>query len=265
MLSPELAAWQSDAALTEIEPRIQTIERLARTYEVPLLNALEEEYGPQRGWRVCGPSSIVLAHLMSEDTGIPLIPFPDDRTKECFSLEMYMFNALGDPAWPAKDEHTNVQYHTGAGFSLTIDPVYQLLWRGAKKGPNAFLMEWHYDHHQNEDLQTFYNLRTMRHFIGGYTTVDRGFPNLWGRPDTKGSYQDFMNMLRVMHSPAVFEDIVQLWSGEVMEVGAFWGQRLGRVRDAVRAQVPSSALVAGGIAEALVPALAAGQSAVVAP
>lgn len=246
MLTPEVeycpeedpSYWQSDASLAEVEPRMDAMQRLVYAYEMPLLDALQVEYGEKiakRGWLVCGPASIVLANLLHEDTGIPLLPFNDDPTIEHLRMEMYMFNAYDDPALPRRVDHTNLQYQTGRGFRMTIDPVYQLLWRKAKKEPGATLVEWHYGHRIRADMQTFYNLRTMFDLSVFYARI--GNPDVWGVKDGKGCYQDATDMLRIMHSSQVFDDVVQTRSGDIIET-EFWGQRLVRVMRAVRQQVP---------------------------
>jgi hypothetical protein len=239
----EMHEWQSDESLAEIEPRMQAMERLVRIYEMPLLNALEEEYGEKiakRGWLVCGPASIVLANLISEDTGLPLLPFERDPTVEHLRMEMFMFNAYDNPDSAPKVDHTHLQYQTGKGFSLTIDPVNQLLWRGARKEPDAILVEWHYDHYVRDDMRVFHNLRTIPNILPIYRMSNRELPDVWGIEGRKPRYQDSWDMLHIMHSSAVFEDVYLTRSGDVIE-GDFWGQRLIRVMQAVRQQIPTGA------------------------
>jgi len=230
-------AWQSDASLAAIEPRMLAMERQALTYEMPLLDALEDEYGDKiadRGWLVCGPGSVVLANLLEQDTRIPLTVPSRAAPKECLRMEMYIFNYFNDSALPPRCDHTNLQYDTGKGFVITIDPAYQLLWRNARKAPGAFLVEWHYSHYVRRDMQDFYQLRQVRPLPGYH---GGGWPDVWGVAGRAACSQDSSDMLHVMHSPDVFEEVVQTRSGDIIEIGEFWGERLLRVLQTVRARL----------------------------
>jgi hypothetical protein len=239
---PELEpqpVWQSDAALVEVEPRMAAMEQRVRMYEMPLLNALEIEYGDKiakHGWLLCGPSSIVLSRLINEDTGIPIVPFNQDRHRECLQLQMYVFNPYDKPELPPRIDHTNMQYRTGRGFSMTIDPAYQLLWGGARKEPGAILVERHYDHLQDNDMG-IYNLITMSNYLISHKPQD-GWPGVWATDGEPNSYLDSVEMLEAMHGPEVFDDLILTQSGRVYDVSANWGKRLIRVYDAVRQEVP---------------------------
>jgi hypothetical protein len=233
-------AWQSDAALAEVEPQMAAMEQRVRMYEMPLLNALEAEYGDkiaQRGWLVCGPSSIILSRLISEDTEIPIVPFNQDRRRECLQLQMFVFNPYDKPELPPRIDHTTLQYHTGRGFSITIDPVNQLLWNGARKEPGAILVERHYDHQQDNDMG-IYNLITMRNFVISHKPED-GWPYVWTSDGETAGYQDSVEMLEAMHGPEVFDDVILTRSGRIHDVSADWGQHLVRVYEAVRKQIPT--------------------------
>jgi hypothetical protein len=153
---------------------------------------------------------------------------------------MYMFNAGQDPHLPQRVDHTNLVYHTGLGFSMSIDPVYRLLWHGMRKQPGVGMIERHYDHLVSYDMRTVHHLQPMPISQSPGPNVAAGWPDVWGLPGYRSGYQDAENMLHVMQSEAVFDEAVRTQSGDIVAVGAFWGERLRRVINVVRAQVPTS-------------------------
>ena len=232
--------FQSEAALAEVEPRLAAIEQLARTYATPLYDALYAEYGR---WR-CGGASTLLIQLLAEDTGIPIVPFNRDRRQECFKLEMWMFNPNDHPELPPRAEHTNGLYNSGRGFSMTIDPTYRLHWRGKQPGPDAMLVEGHYDHQRVGDMHMFHltpmsTVLVPRH-TASYGLPQRGYP-LWSDEKLDGINQA-RDILAVLQSPQVFDDIVETPYGDVVDVSDFWGSRLKGVLDVIRAQIPAGTL-----------------------
>src|SRR3982751_5289505 len=107
----------------------QTVIAWAHRLEVPLLSSLAEIY-PDRGWRLCGATSIALARLISARTGIPIgYNNPGERLELGYSL----FEPGDLPYDP--DDHAHLRYYTGTGHVLYVDPLYRLLWSGFKDLP----------------------------------------------------------------------------------------------------------------------------------
>jgi hypothetical protein len=145
-----------------------------------------------------------------------------------------LYNPLGRPDLYDKVDHTQVRYHSGAGVSLTVDPVLQLLWHNHLKAPGAFLIEWHLTHLVNRDMYTTFGLQPFRNSIAAERSVD-----LWERDADKRSHlQAYLEMRRIMHSPQVFDDYVRTLSGDVVDVSTFWGTRLKNVYADVRREIP---------------------------
>jgi hypothetical protein len=203
---------------------MRAVESLAYSYEVPVLSAVKAEYGR---WK-CGPASILLVNLMSEDTGIPVVVNNADRRRECFELDLYVYQQ--------HEEHTAAKYNSGRGFSLSIDLLYRLLWGGHNQENGAALIEWHYDHQLYADLDTTYNLQPALHTTPLKPRI--GFCEGLGETN---STQDLVDLLSIMSSPQAFEETAVATSGRIVDLIHF-GQRLVRAKRQVRNQISPGAL-----------------------
>jgi hypothetical protein len=106
------------------EERTDLVLNTAIALEEPLLEALSNEYGPKRGWAVCGPASIVLARLLSAITGVPFCRgHPDERR------QLYVGIVVGKDGSQAID-HTQLHYYGGDEHKtvFVIDSITKLLW-----------------------------------------------------------------------------------------------------------------------------------------
>lgn len=220
--APE-AEWQSDAAFAEIEPRMLAFDALSRSYYVPVVTAVKEEYGRHK----CGASSILLASLVGEDTSIPTVHDSSDRALECIEVKQFLRNC--------SEEHTLFVYNTGKGFSLSLDPVFRLIWGNDEVESDALQVEWHYDHTVHTDLHELYRLQPA--LFHHRANNQFGF---W-KTGQHDSVQDLVNMHHIFNSPAVFEDVVIAPSGEVVDLAPL-GSRLAKVRQRIREQIPLGTL-----------------------
>lgn len=239
LLREQVHETMPDPVLDRATILMNAIEARVDSYEMPLFNALQIEYADKiarRGWMVCGPASIVLANVLSEDTRLPVIDHRVRPDEECFQLAMYMVNPFDDPNGPPRMDHTVVHYHTGLGFSMTIDPVYQLLLRNSAVVPRAIAIERHYSNNIQDNMLAYYGLRRMGELRHHFR--NEGWPNIWAIPGRVTEQEDIEDALDIMSGPEVFRDAVELSSGEIIDVSAYWGQRLWRTMQRVRKQVP---------------------------
>jgi hypothetical protein len=196
---------------------LQTHAAAVRHYELPLLHVLEEAY-PQRFPRVCGPASIALAHLLSHNFNVPIIR-PDNMfsTTPHLSLLPSWFNPSADPHWGKPDEHTLLTDTTGTGYSLSIDPTIRLQ-HGALLTRGIVRIEWHESHDVNHDLRFMANIHRPRN------KRNKHIPSFFD--DESSMKDDYRDVVELMHSPAVFDEVVVTTQGNIHEIGNGWGSRL---------------------------------------
>ncbi len=186
-------------------------------YEVPLQRALKREYFSGRGWNVCGPAGIVLAWLLHEDTGIPLCE-SSDRRLEHLQLRIHYMDGNND--------QTNLQYHLGNGFVITIDPLLLTFRHHREPGSGTTLVEWHYDGLLTSDLG-FYGL----HPLGKHRYTNDIYPN--------DDHVPYAGLRRAMHDGSAFDNHIEMVGGS-HDVSAYWGDRLRRVYTEVRQEASTS-------------------------
>jgi hypothetical protein len=188
-----------------------------RHFELPLLRTLREAY-PQRFPRVCGPASIALAHLLSHSLTIPILK-ADNMVSSVphLSLLPSWFNPSANPEWGRPDEHTLLADVTGTGYSLVIDPTIRLQ-HGAPLAPGITRIEWHESCSANDDLKYMANI----HRPG--SQYNEHIPPFFD--DELNARDGHRDMVELMHSPAVFDEVAVTTLGNIHEVGNYWGSRL---------------------------------------
>lgn len=119
--------------------REKEVVGLIQKIEVPFMEALQEEYGKTKGWRVCGPASISLSRIISHHTGIPI-----GRNIDGEHIELVV--GIFDPRNASDrlnriEEQTYIRYYTGNGNVYYIDAIYGLLMRGREEFHEAIQVE----------------------------------------------------------------------------------------------------------------------------
>ncbi|HSX30126.1 MAG TPA: hypothetical protein VLE73_06215 [Candidatus Saccharimonadales bacterium] len=194
-----------------------------RRYEMPLLQDLKQTYA-QRFPRVCGPASIALAHLLSHSFNMPITnEWNIDAAPPHLRLLPSWFNPSEDPSWGEPTEHTLLEDDTGTGYSLTIDPTIRLQ-HGAALAPGVIRIEWHRSPEVESDMTYMANMHKPR--------SSRTWKPLKFFPDESSPEDGYRDINKLMHSPAVFDDIA-MTQGNIYEVGEYWGPPLRGVIDRV--------------------------------
>lgn len=120
-----------------LSPREEQVTSFIRQIQTPFLTALQEEYGVNKGWQLCGPASIALSRILSSKLGIPI-----SREGEEEHIELYLgiYNPGTDNE--AGEEFTYIKYFSGDGYVTYIDPTYRLLThKVADSSDNPILVE----------------------------------------------------------------------------------------------------------------------------
>lgn len=118
-------------------PREEQLVSLVRQIQTPFLAAMQEAYGVDKGWQLCGPASIALSRILSSNLGIPI-----SREAEGEHIELYL--GIYNPGVNnvAGEELTYLKYFSGNGYVLYIDPIYRLLTsKAANSSDNPILVE----------------------------------------------------------------------------------------------------------------------------
>jgi len=225
MRAPEVSQPPIDTSVEGCGLREPAMLALIQAVEAPLLTSLQEEYGADRGWAVCGPASIVLGNLISHNTGIPFKPGGDD---EHIELEIGIF-VPKPPSRHQPMDHSYLLYDAGTGGDMiTVDAVGALLWEDYPKLDGAIRTDWHCRWHLMSDLWDEYRLTSYNPI----TAYQHNLP-LWdGERDQRSLQQGYREFIRIMHSPQAFENDVITWYDDHRDVSAFWGDRLLRVMHA---------------------------------
>lgn len=246
---------QPDFALLEAHPKTNEPRILELIYalEGPLLEAARAEY-PEKEWRMCGPTSIVVGHLLSTLVEIPLesrerpTPLegkihwmsnsgPGFGIREYLEIRNYIYLPTEETGQAQPDEHTLLLYHTGQRDEvIVIDPVYKMLWGEQTFGHGTMVAGFEIACRTGWDLSkemvAFYNL----HRFSDSRAKNAGIEvYIDGRVDVTTERQD---MLAAMHDGNVFNNTFVGRSGTCYDVSAFWGDRLCRVMDATVQALP---------------------------
>lgn len=112
---------------------------LIRQIEIPFMSALSDEFGTERGWRICGPASVALSRIISSRLGIPI-----GRGLEAGHLEVSM--GIFDPQDDSDrldriEEQTYIRYCPGNRYVYYIDPIYGLLMENRQLSRGAIQVE----------------------------------------------------------------------------------------------------------------------------
>ncbi len=135
---------------------VSTIQNI----ELPFMQALAREFGATRGWRVCGPASIVLSRVLSNLLDIPI---GRKLPGEHLELSVGIYDPRDHPDRQEKmEEQTFLTYMTGTGFTYYIDPIYGLLMQGAGNLEGAIQIEKFSD-------EAFERSLIMRHNLYPFT------------------------------------------------------------------------------------------------
>jgi len=106
----------------ETFPKQPCVETLAYNVSLTVLEAVQRELGESRGWRICGPYSVALAHTLSMFTGIPIQRGGDGGH---FQLHIGVYARAN-----VTSEHTHLRYYDHSGEFITyIDGISELLWQ----------------------------------------------------------------------------------------------------------------------------------------
>jgi len=221
---------EADPSLFEAHPdtrELEVLEVLGRI-EQPLFAALQQEY-PEKGWRVCGPASIIVAHILHSSTGIPLGPAHPDKEH----LEIVTGFYLPNDESLARD-HTDVRYFTGARSEvLRIDPVSAMQWEAVDTKPHISI-ECHHWTEIATDIEYDSNL-----YRYGYRRAAHHGIDSWG--DGAPTHQEIQKeMVAAMHDSRAFQDRFVAQNGATRDVSAYWGKRLMRAYAAVSAALASN-------------------------
>lgn len=244
-------------ALLEAHPETNEARVLELVYalEIPLLEAAQAEY-PEKGWRMCGPTSIVLGHLLSVYTDIPLKSREDIPSRhvnlgwgsssdlhvgmqEYFEFKNYLYLPPNEAGYSPPDEHTLLLYHTGQRDEIiTIDPVYNMLW-GTEKTPAQHRTAMGFEI-ACLDSQDFYSRMAAIYSLHKFSKAKAAeivpLKYIHGYNDAATERKD---MLIAMHGGDVFNNTFVGDSGTPYDVSAFWGDRLCRVMDAAVRALPN--------------------------
>lgn len=120
-----------------LSPREEQVVSLVRQIQTPFITALQEEYGADNGWQLCGPAAIALSRILSSKLGIPI-----SREGEGEHMELYL--GIYNPGTNniVGEELTYIKYFSGNGYVLYIDPTYRLLThKAADSSDNPILVE----------------------------------------------------------------------------------------------------------------------------
>lgn len=107
--------------------------------EVPFLSALRDEFGEKKGWRCCGPASVILSRIISHRTGVPIgLNLPGEH----LTVMVGIFDPKNSPDRLARlEEQTYIRYYTGDGSVYYIDPIYGSLMEERVELRNAIQVE----------------------------------------------------------------------------------------------------------------------------
>jgi hypothetical protein len=201
---------------------------LVNQLETPLLNAAQEEYH-EKGWLLCGPTSIVLGNILSRYTGIPLRQGAPHWT-EHFELKSVMY--LPDAATGHKpNDHTFLAYYTGSERVVTTDTVAKLLWEDHSTVHGAFRVSAHNVIALSDDFRMMYNLHIYNEGIAKSYNISIDGEN-------SATRDDWYDYLYAMNSDEVFYNQFIGQSGKVWDVSGYWGDRLVRVMNNTLAALP---------------------------
>jgi hypothetical protein len=120
------------------------------------MNRLKDEYGEKRGWRMCGPASIVLSRILSEKTGVPI---GRDLEGEHIELAVGIYDPKNMPDRVVRmEEQTYVRYYPGNGTVYYIDAIYGLLMGGRQDLAEAIQVEQYPVDQVDQQLTERHNL-----------------------------------------------------------------------------------------------------------
>jgi hypothetical protein len=212
---------------------------LVNQLEVPLLSAAQEEYH-EKGWLLCGPTTIVLGNILSRYTGIPLMR--SAHWREHFELKSVMYLPEAATGHKAND-HTVLAYYTGSDRAyytgservVTIDTVAKLLWGDHPTIHGAFRVSTHNVIARSDDFQRMYGLHAYNEDVAKKYNVSVDGEN----GATRDDWEDYVHAI---NSDAVFHNQLIGQSGKVWDVSGYWGDRLVRVMNNTLAALPHLAL-----------------------
>lgn len=147
----------TDASLNEQNPtREKQLLDTIQEIEVPFMQALQREYGADRGWRMCGPAAVALTRVISTLTGIPI---QKNGAGEHLEIELGIFDPENAPDRLSRiEEQTYVRYYTGTGQVYYIDPIYGLLMGNRSDIKGAIQVEKYEEADIDNQLATKHNL-----------------------------------------------------------------------------------------------------------
>lgn len=186
--------------------------------EVPLLTAAQQEFGNERGWRICGGVNIALCWLVQHYTGIPFRKGGlDEHIEIC--LDIYE----GQPL-----DHAYIKYYTGSHEILYIDSIAPLLWGNYQQKWNRLRGATDIACFTLGNIKTRlaeqYNLHQFRNERADQIPLNI----LYGDKRPNGPH-DYSDQLAALHSPQALTDWVDLPSGRSINVSSYWSERICRM------------------------------------
>jgi hypothetical protein len=188
---------------------LEVVDRL----EVPWLSAMQQEFGEERGWRVCGPATIGLGWLLNRYTGIP---FGGGGLAEHIEIRT-------DIKQGHNIDHVYLLYFTGKDEVIVIDVTGQLFWESYPKLSGAMCVSVSMSGELRKDMREQFGL----------------IPFSEARPEDLtflDELPDYFELAGRMHDPQILGNKLLRANGTILDVSEFWGERICRpMRTVIRA------------------------------
>jgi hypothetical protein len=189
---------------------------------VPLLTSLTNEYGPRRGWKLCGPDATLRSRFMRASSGIPLLEENDKSLDDVLGIRV---------GFRSNDkEHDFIcLWRNWCEELVIVDGTANLQFFDDDDPRRSLYLK----SYQSDELwsRAAYDL--------GLTRENWDMPDLdiWGEgyPTDWVGYQDHEALLV---DDQVFQNEITGPSGRVYNVTDYWGDRLVRVASQTFADLP---------------------------
>jgi len=194
-----------------------TLTRMIREVEVPLLDALKEEY-PNRvniGWQVCGAACLALQEVLEELEGIP---------SSKFRIIVRMYDPPSRPDKRTDQTSLLITLSNAKDRVLFVDPTYKLGYQGRQEKEGATIIRSFARGEIDSALQTEYHLAPFRFpligELGKIGFLDAG----------NFTMSSFMDLVTALNDGSAFQNqSVGNATGNIIQDSIYWGDAVNRV------------------------------------